>query len=313
MRKFWISCIIAVLFPYIVTLAVSGGINGIRQGAGQNGILGNTETGSGKTVYLEGRGSVDGEEYLVGVLARQMPADYEMEALKAQAIAARTFLYRQMGDRDEIQESELNLEGMGEEQMEKMWGSPRFLEYYEKVKGAVEQTKGQTMVFEGEWVEPMFHRASAGKTRDGDEGHAYLVSAESGEDVEMDGYLTIMMWTSKEFAQLIRQIPEGESVREEQIPDTIQVIGRDSAGYVTQIQIGSHSFDGEAIKEALGLPSSAYTLEGYEEGVRAVCRGQGHGYGLSQFGAHVKAAGGMKAEEILAHYYKNIEIISGEE
>ena len=127
MRRFWISCIIAVLFPYIVTLAVSGGINGIRQGAGQNGILGGAEAGSGKTVYLEGRGSVDGEEYLVGVLARQMPADYEMEALKAQAIAARTFLYRQMGDRDEIRESELNLEGMGEEQMEKMWGVPRFL------------------------------------------------------------------------------------------------------------------------------------------------------------------------------------------
>ena len=66
-------------------------------------------------------------------------------------------------------------------------------------------------------------------------------------------------------------------MRKEQIPDTIQVIERDGAGYVTQIQIGSHSFDGEAVREALGLPSAAYTLEGYEEGVRAVCRGRGHG------------------------------------
>ena len=108
-------------------------------------------------------------------------------------------------------------------------------------------------------------------------------------------------------------MPEGENVRAQQIPDTIQLIAKDSAGYVTQIQIGSHTFDGEAVRMALGLPSAAYTLEEYEGGVRAVCRGQGHGYGLSQYGAHMKAAGGMKAEEILGYYYKNIEIISQEE
>jgi len=291
----------------------SGGINGIAKGTRQGGVLGKDGVGSGRRVYLEGRGFVDGEEYLVGVVARQMPADYEAEALKAQAIVARTLLYRQMGDKEEVRETELGLEGMGEEQMEKAWGSPRFLEYYEKVRKAVEETWGQVMVYEGEWVEPLFHRASAGKTRDGDEGHPYLVSAESGEDMEMDGYLTVAMWTAEEFAERIRQMPGGENVRAEQVPDTIQLIERDKAGYVTQIQIGSHSFDGEAVREALELPSAAYTLEGYEGGVRAVCRGQGHGYGLSQYGAHVKAAEGRKAEEILSYYYKNIEIISGEE
>ncbi len=311
MRRFWWFCAVAVLFPYVFTLVASGGVHGMSGGT-RGGSFGEEAWESGRRVYLEGRGFVDGEEYLVGVVARQMPADYEPEALKAQAIVARTFLYRQMGDEREIRASDLNLEGMGEEQMEKMWGSPRFLEYYEKVRGAVEGTKGQVMVWEGQCVEPMFHRASAGRTRDGDEGHPYLAGADSGEDVEMDGYLTMTVWTAEEFLELVKGMPQGDNVRKEQIPDSIQVIERDGAGYVTQIQIGSHSFDGEAVREALGLPSAAYTLEGYEEGVRAVCRGRGHGYGLSQYGAHVKATGGMKAEEILSYYYKNIEIISPE-
>ncbi|MCI8836751.1 MAG: SpoIID/LytB domain-containing protein [Hungatella sp.] len=312
MRRFWMFCLAAVLFPYVFTLAANRGINGIRGSAGM-GNMGEAGEKSSKRVYLDGKGFVDGEEYLVGVVASQMPADYETEALKAQAVAARTFLYRQMGDKDEIREDELNLEGMGEEQMEKMWGSPRFLEYYEKVRGAVDETRGQVMVYEGEYIEPLFHRASAGSTRDGDEAHPYLASAESGTDMEMDGYLTVAWWTAEELADKVRSMPEGEQVRAEQIPDTIQVIERDGAGYVTQIQIGSHIFDGEAVRTALGLPSSAYVLEGYEDGVRAVCRGQGHGYGLSQYGAHMKAAQGMKAEEILTYYYKNIEIISGEQ
>lgn len=319
MRNYCLGFLCMILFPYVFTLAASGKIHGWEPGAGgpaagawRGGVWGAEGAGSGRRVHLEGRGFVDGEEYLVGVVARQMPADYEMEALKAQAIAARTFLYRQMGDEDEVEAGRLSLEGMDEGQMENAWGSPKFLEYYEKVRSAVEATRGQVMVFQGEYVEPMFHRASAGRTRDGDEGHPYLASAESGEDVEMDGHLTVTAWTTEEFAGLARQMPGGESVRAEQIPDTIQVIERDGAGYVTQIQIGSHTFDGEAVRTALGLPSAAYSLEGYEGGVRAVCRGRGHGYGLSQYGACAKAAGGMKAEEILQYYYKNIEIISEE-
>lgn len=311
MRKFWLFGVIAILFPYVFTLVFSGEINGIR-GAG-TGAKGASGQNGGRRVYLEGKGFVDGEEYLAGAVARQMPADFHKEALKAQAIAARTFLYRQMGDKREIKGSELEMEGMGEEQMEKMWGSPRFLEYYEKIREAVEETRGQVMMFQGEYIEPMFHRASAGNTRDGDEGHPYLVSVESEEDMEMNGYLTVITWTREEFAVQIQKIPGGEQVRAEQIPDTIQVIERDKAGYVTQIQIGSHNFDGESVRNVLGLPSAAYTLEAYEDGVRAVCRGQGHGYGLSQYGAHMKAEGGMTAEEILGYYYKNIEIISLEE
>lgn len=313
MRRFWMFCVAAVLFPYVITLAVRGTIYGSGGGSGPGrGSFGSGGTwDSGRRVYLDRQGNsfVDAEEYLVGVVARQMPADYEEEALKAQAVIARTYVYRLMEDRDQIYESELDMEYLEEEQMEKLWGKPRFLEYYEKVRKAVEETCGQVMVYEGEYIEPMFHRTSAGKTRDGDQAHPYLVSVDGKEDLEADGFLTVTGWTPEQLAQLVQGIPGGEQVRAEQIPDTIQVIERDSAGYVTQIQIGSHSFDGEQVRMALGLSSAAYVLEGYEGGVRAVCRGQGHGYGMSQYGAHRKAAEGMGMEEILSYYYQNIEII----
>lgn len=306
MRRFWLFCIMAVLFPYVTTLAFSRTITGAGGGNSGQGQL----TG-GKRIRLDrqGQGYVDVEEYLVGVVARQMPADYEEEALKAQAVIARTYVCRQMEGRTEIAQSELNIEYLEEQQMEKLWGKPRFLEYYQKVRQAVEETRGAVMVYEGEYIEPLFHRISAGYTREGDQAHPYLPSVESREDMEAEGYLTVAVWTPGQFTELIHQMKEGESLTEDQIPQSIQPITRDTAGYMTEIQIGSHVFDGESVREALGLPSAAFALESYEGGVRAVCRGQGHGYGMSQYGAHRKAASGMKAEEILSAYYKNIEII----
>ena len=301
MRRFWIFCVLAVMFPYVATLALRGTIKGME----------NSEKGellSGRQVRLDRQGYVDVEEYLVGVVARQMPADYAEEALKAQAIIARTCVYRQMEERSEISQTELNMDYLEEGQMEKLWGKPKFLEYYQKVRQAVEETNGTVMEWEGEYIEPLFHRCSGGWTREGDQGHPYLASVDSREDLESDGYLTVVTWTAGESTERIRQMKEGESLTQEQIPDSIQVIEKDDAGYVTRIQIGSHSFDGEEVRMALGLPSAAFTLEGYEGGVRAVCRGQGHGYGMSQYGAHKKASNGMKAEEILAYYYRDIKI-----
>lgn len=310
MRRAFLFCVIFVLFPYVATLTFAGTIRGQREKT-----MGETDIDSGKRICLDRqrRGYVDVEEYLVGVVAKQMPADYEKEALKAQAVIARTYIYRQMDGRNEIAESELAMEYLEEEQMEKLWGKPRFLEYYQKIRQAVEETRGKVMEAGGEYAEPLFHRTSAGQTRDGDEAHSYLVSVDSKEDVEAEGYLTVTVWTTNQFTDLVRHMESGENISEDQIPDSIQVVGRDNAGYVTEIQIGSHTFDGESVRKALELPSSAYMLERYGEGIRAVCRGQGHGYGMSQYGAHKKAAAGMSAEEILGYYYNGIEIISLEQ
>lgn len=302
MKRIWTGCMLALLIPYIVTLAFGGTIKGEMKQA---------EFISGKKVMLSSGREVDAEEYLVGVVGKQMPADYGAEALKAQAVVARTYLYKQMGEADEIQEAELKLEYLEEKQLEELWGSDRFVTYYKNIQEAVEGTGGTVMACEGELIDPLFHRASAGKTRTGDQYHPYLEGVESLQDVEAEGYLSMVSWEIGAFVSAVNGNSEYADLTAGQLPESIQLIERDESGYVEKIQIGSHTFTGEEVQAALGLPSSCFTLEGYEGQIRAVCKGIGHGYGMSQYGASVLAGRGQGFEEILTYYFKNIDLISG--
>lgn len=301
MSRIWTGCMLALLIPYVVTLALAGTIKGEEK---------RVEFISGKTVLTRQGRAVDVEEYLIGVVGRQMPADYGAEALKAQAVVARTYIYKQMGDSVEIGEEELNLEYLEEKQLETMWGSDRFVEYYKNIQEAVEATGQMVMTYEGNLIDPLFHRASAGKTRAGDEYHPYLESVESLRDVEAEGYLSMPSWEPEAFVSAVNQITGDGDLTVSQVPEGIQLIEKDGAGYVRTIQIGSHAYSGEEVQAALGLPSACFTLEGYEGRIRAVCKGIGHGYGMSQYGARVMAEEGKTAEEILSWYFKNIDLIS---
>lgn len=303
MRRIWTGCVLALLIPYVVTLAWSGTIRGNTK---------QVELISGKKIILDqqNNGYMDVEEYLVGVVGRQIPADYEPEALKAQAIIARTYIYKQMGNDTEIPESALNMDYLEEEQLEKLWGSDKFVDYYQNIQTAVEATSKMVMTYEGNLIDPLFHRASAGRTRGGDEYHPYLESVESLQDVEAEDYLTLLSWDGDTFVAKINEISTEKEVAGSQVPESIQLVSRDEAGYIGTIQIGNHTYTGEEIQKGLGLPSSCFTLEGYEGQIRAVCKGIGHGYGMSQYGARVLAAEGKGVEEILTYYFKNIELIS---
>lgn len=301
MRRIWTGCLLALLVPYIVTLAFRGTIKEERKQAAYI---------SGKQVVFESGRKLDVEEYLVGVVGRQIPADYGAEALKAQAVVARTYIYKQMGESAEVNEADLNMEYLEEQQLKELWGSDRFVDYMKNIQEAVEGAGGLVMSYEGEMIDPLFHRASAGRTRVGDAYHPYLQSAESVKDVEAEGYITMTAWKMEEFVNAINGISETADLSAAQLPDSVQLIERDENGYVAAIQIGTHTFTGEEVQAALGLPSACFTLEGYESGMRAVSRGIGHGYGLSQYGAKAMAEQGASFEEILTYYFKNIDLIS---
>ncbi|MEG0565756.1 MAG: SpoIID/LytB domain-containing protein [Hungatella sp.] len=299
MKRIWTGWILGLLIPYIVTLAWTGTVRGeIRQ----------EEASCGKTVIFAGdrSGSIDVENYLLGIVANQIPADYGEEALKAQAIIARTYIYQQMGASNEIPESALDLDYLEEQDLEKLWGRELFQTYYENIKKAVAATAQTVITYEGVEIDALFHRISAGVTRTGDEKHPYLQSAESAEDLTAEDYLWIGSWSPADFTAKINQISETSKLLKTQLPESIQMIARDLTGYVEEIQIGNHVYTGEEVALALELPSSNFTLEGYEGKIRAVCKGSGHGYGMSQYGAKIKAENGETAEEILQDYYKNI-------
>lgn len=303
-KKVLTACLLALLLPYIITLAWTGRVEEKKDIP----IL-----TSGKKILLDrknGETYMDIEEYLPGVVAKQIPADYGREALRAQAIIARTYIYQRLNGQNEVRESELNMEYLEEKQMERLWGSEAFMENYKAVEEAVSSTAGTVIQYEGKLIEPLFHRASTGKTRAGDEAHPYIQSVSCPSDVEADGYLTMELFQKEEFLAKINGISGEIAVNPEQILQNLQIVKKDEAGYVEQIQIGTKVYSGEEIQYALGLPSPSFGFEEYEGAVRVICQGTGHGYGFSQYGGKIKAEEGLSAEEILKFFYKNIVLVS---
>ncbi len=300
-----------------------GAESGGQSASGQmgNGQSGTTQSGGGqfgsdqsrvrRIILDRDRETVlDAEEYLIGVVTMQMPIDYELEALKAQAVIARTYIYSLMGDAQEIAESALDMDYLEKAQMEKLWGTRNYMEFYQKARQAVEETAGMVMQVDGAYIDPLFTRCSAGKTRQGDESRPYLSAVECPSDPEAEDFLQILEWTPEEFSYLVSQIPDGGPVSADQVPESIQIGSRDGSGYVELVQIGGYSFTGDELRYGLGLNSSCFQLEAYQGNVRAVVQGIGHGYGFSQHEANRKAAQGWTWEELLHYFYKNISILS---
>ncbi len=110
-------------------------------------------------------------------------------------------------------------------------------------------------------------------------------------------------WTPEEFSRLISAIPDGGPVSADQVPGMIQIGGRDSSGYVTQVQIGNVQFSGDEVRYALGIQSPCFSFEDYGGNIRAEVKGIGHGYGFSQFAANKKAQEGWTYRELLDYFY----------
>lgn len=250
------------------------------------------------------------EDYLPGVIVCQISQECGMEALKCQAVIARTYICRLMDGRNSIWEEELDLDYLSENQKHIPWDREKTAQYLEQCRQAAADTAGVIMQYEGREILPLFHGISAGRTRTGDENYPYLQSVESRWDTERDDYLQTMEWGLPAFAGLINGIPGAAAVAPEQLPAEIQTVKKDDAGYIMQMKVGAKTYTGEEIQYALGLPSSCFTLEGNSEGIRAVVKGSGHGYGLSQAGADAMAKEGWGYQDILNYYYKNISLIS---
>lgn len=330
--RFWaVLAAVFLIFPYITSLIWSCSVSGLaglegrepfmqeNSGAGWLGAGGRQEGNSGEAGLKAGerriclgggrKGYMSIEEYLPGLVAGQIPAEYEMEAIKAQAIIARTYIYRRMGDDREIAESRLFPADIAETETEGGLDREDFSEMYEKICRAVKETEGLVLMYEGKPVDPLFHRISAGATRTGDEAHPYLQPADSSYDMEAEGFLSVRDWEPAEFAERIGVLGGTGRISSDRVADSIQIVEKDDAGYVEQIQIGTHIYTGEQVRTALELPSAAFSVREHEGKIQTVCRGIGHGLGLSQYGADHMASEGKTAQEILEYYYKNVEII----
>lgn len=248
------------------------------------------------------------EEYVAGVVAAEMPAAFPEEALKAQAVAARTYQVRQM----QAAGSDTVLYDVGqayctvEEQKEK-WGE-NYGVYAAKIRNAVRETAGEIMVYEGEPILAAFHAQSGGRTEDAENVWnspvPYLKSVDSVEDQNAPNYKTEVSISAETVFSKLESLGDTNCTEENL---EIRVLSRTEADYVDEVQAGALRLTGRQMREALGLRSANFTVERQGEEFLFITYGYGHGAGMSQYGASFLAEKGMGYHEILEHYYTGID------
>ena len=247
---------------------------------------------------------LDLEEYIVGVVAGEMPASFNMEALKAQAIASRTYaMYKMKNLTNYVLSTTINDQVyLNMEQMKSKWGND-FDYYYNRVKSAVEATKGQVITYNDDLIIAYYFAISNGYTDNAtnvfNEDRAYLVSVESSWDKNYSAYSSTRTMLKSNFCNKLAINCDNVSISN---------VVRDNNHYVRSLTINEKTFTGKEVFNKLALKSIDFDITFNGENVLIKTLGFGHGVGMSQYGAQGMAKAGYTYENILKHYYQNTQI-----
>lgn len=252
--------------------------------------------------------------YLVGVVRAEMPAVFEMEALKAQAVAARTYTIHKMENGgtdthpladtcDDINCCKAYLDASAAAEN---WGENAAI-YEEKICTAVRETDGECILFENKPILAVFHSSSAGATMDAaavwSEALPYLVSVPSPENSEtVPNYYSSGSFTIAALKSILQNALPAADLSGSPT-NWFTHIRQTPSGTVTALDIGGVEINGNRLRTILGLRSPCFTISFEEDRVIFSVAGYGHGVGMSQYGANVLASEGMAYQEILAWYY----------
>lgn len=265
----------------------------------------------------DGVETVTMSDWLPGVVAGEMPALFEEEALKAQAVAARTYIMYSMGrekpahpEADVCDDPACCKAHSTDEELREKWGES-YEENMARVLEAVRSTDGEYMSYGGEVIQAVFHSSSAGRTEDSAaiwQAEPYLVSVESPETAEdVPNYVTSVTASPEDFRAAVLAVhPEAEFGEDPAF--WLGAAVRDASGRVESVDIGGTQVPGTELRTLFKLRSTAFTLDYTAEGFLFTVTGYGHGVGMSQYGANVMAEDGADYEEILTHYYPGAEL-----
>lgn len=244
------------------------------------------------------------EEYVIGVVGAEMPAAFHNEALKAQAIIARTYALKALETGKELTDNSSTQNFKTVEQLKKTWGSS-FNTYYNKIKNAVNSTKGMYLAYSGEIIEAMYHSTSNGQTENAEYvwGNAfpYLVSVESPYDTGNSTFKSTKFISYNELSQKF-----GFEINEN---TEIDILSKTAGNRILSIKINGQEFTGVNIRNLLGLKSADFEIEKNDQGITFTTKGFGHGVGLSQYGANGMAKNGSNYKDILLHYYNGVKLV----
>lgn len=247
--------------------------------------------------------SIPLEEYVVGVVAGEMPVSFELEALKAQSVASRSYVLKKIAnnkDREyDVVDTVSNQVYLDLEELKVKWGD-KFLEYISKVREAVNETSMEYLEYDGEVIEAMFFSTSNGYTEDSgvvfSNSLPYLKSVESGWDEEVaTAFYKSTSMSLQEFYERLGLEYDKEL--------NVEVLERSSSNRIVRLKINGIEFKGRDVYYKLGLRSCDFEFVLVGNNVEIKTKGYGHGVGMSQYGAQGMAKSGYDYQEILFHYY----------
>lgn len=323
---FLVFICVTVIVPSILVLPFTDKTSGIlterleRKESDENDLGETEEPAIEVAVYRVGQERIDKlslEDYIVGVVAAEMPAEFELEALKAQALTARTYIVNQLLSEQKIgvpegadvTDTENHQVFRSDEELRKQWGAD-YKWKIKKIKKAVKATAGQILTYNNEPIYAAFFSTSNGYTENSEDywksETPYLKSVESPWDRESPKFFSQKTLTVSEFESLL-------GVKLPQSGEIGTIIERTAGKRVGKVNINGKVFTGKEIRETLGLNSTDFSWERKGNKIVIQTKGYGHGVGMSQYGANGMASEGKGYKEIVAHYYKGAEISNSAE
>lgn len=258
------------------------------------------------------------DEYIANVVSAEMPVKYDIEALKAQAIVARTYTIYKIAtsskhkDADICDQSACCQAWISKEDRLSKWKESEAQDNWNKIIKAVNETKGKIITYNGKPINAFFHSNSGGKTEIpfyvwGGEGYPYLQVVETSGEENYSQYKSEAEFTKKEFEKKIKEKHSNFKINYKQ-KACIKIEERDSSNRVVTVKIGNLKLSGVETRTLLGLKSANFKVEINDDKIKFTVYGYGHGVGMSQTGADSLAKQGKNYEEIIKHFYTGVEI-----
>lgn len=264
---------------------------------------------------------VDEETYVIGAVCAEMPATFETDAIKAQAVVAHTYAERQRLKEDSNPTSELcgadfsndtsKYQGYFTKNQAMQYYGDNFEIYYEKIKNAVNEVMPYIITYQDEPIISAFHSMSSGKTESAENAWGtpveYLVQVDSSYDISAPKYFDEICYTKEQLRQILVEKFSGINLSED-FTTWISINSVSDSGTVLTAMVGDFQVSGNDIREALELRSACFELSYDAENLTITTKGFGHGVGMSQYGANAMASDGKSWREIIEHYYPNCKI-----
>ncbi|HEU4964757.1 MAG TPA: stage II sporulation protein D [Bacilli bacterium] len=271
------------------------------------------------SVFKKGEGKVVQmplEEYVRGVVAAEMPVNFAPEALKAQAIAARTYVVRRLvlgaktPEGADVTDDHRDFQAFSDaDKLKVRWGDADYQRNLSKMNAAVNETRGEIALYDGQPIEALFFSTSSGKTENSEDywgkAQPYLRSVESPWDEKSEKYTAKLEMPLSEFR---RKLGIDAVVTATNAGTLIQPLERSVSDHIKSIKVGDKTFSGPQLRSLLGLRSTWFTWKVTGDTITFFTKGFGHGVGMSQYGAHFMALEGKKAEDIVRYYYSGVTI-----